>query len=257
MLVLSRRESETILFPSLGITLEVLRIQGKRTRIGIDAPSDIPIVRDEIVDLKSIEFTPNEVTTAERLSSLVHAVCGRLEKATTELNRLHAILDESQVDGAQASIENVFRELQSLEREANDALEDARSAKQTTHAMIVEEDASERKLLESHLRLNNFEVTTASDGEDALDYLSMHAAPDVILLDMMMPCCDGPEFVKKIRADQRFSGMKLFAINGTESDTLVGATGECGVDGWIPKPLDPENLVDTLCRQVDHGASAV
>ena len=59
MLVLSRREADKILFPSLGITVEVLRVQGNRTRLGIDAPANVPILRYEIADLKEIEFAPD------------------------------------------------------------------------------------------------------------------------------------------------------------------------------------------------------
>ena len=53
MLVLSRRESDQILFPSLGIAVEVLRVQGNTARLGISAPTEIPILRHEIADLKA------------------------------------------------------------------------------------------------------------------------------------------------------------------------------------------------------------
>ncbi len=48
MLVLSRKESQRIVLPSLGVTVEVLEIRGGRVRIGIEAPSEIPVYRQEI-----------------------------------------------------------------------------------------------------------------------------------------------------------------------------------------------------------------
>ena len=64
MLVLTRKESEKILFPSLGISVEVLRVRGNKTQLGIDAPIDVPILRHEIADLKAIEFArANKPTT--------------------------------------------------------------------------------------------------------------------------------------------------------------------------------------------------
>jgi carbon storage regulator CsrA len=50
MLVLSRRFQETIKFPQLDITIEILRIKGKSVRVGVDAPVEIKVVRGELFD---------------------------------------------------------------------------------------------------------------------------------------------------------------------------------------------------------------
>jgi carbon storage regulator len=50
MLVLSRSNQQKIVFPSLGIIVEVLQITSSRVRIGIDAPTDVPIHRSEVAD---------------------------------------------------------------------------------------------------------------------------------------------------------------------------------------------------------------
>ena len=50
MLVLSRRVNEKIILPDLGITVQVTAIQGGRVRIGIEAPPDIAVLRQELVD---------------------------------------------------------------------------------------------------------------------------------------------------------------------------------------------------------------
>jgi len=50
MLVLSRSSRQKIVFPGLGITIEVLRIAGRRVRIGIDAPTDVTVHRSEVAD---------------------------------------------------------------------------------------------------------------------------------------------------------------------------------------------------------------
>ena len=58
MLVLSRRESDKVLFPSLGISVEVLRVQGNKTRLGITAPADVPILRHEIAGFEGDRIRP-------------------------------------------------------------------------------------------------------------------------------------------------------------------------------------------------------
>ncbi len=98
MLVLSRRESDRILFPSLGISIEVLRIQGNKTRLGIDAPADIPILRHEIASLKDVEFSSESQTQTGQLRELVHAIRGRLDTAATQLNQLHSAFDVASND---------------------------------------------------------------------------------------------------------------------------------------------------------------
>ena len=50
MLVLSRGARQKIVFPTLGITVEILQIAGKRVRVGIDAPTDVPVHRNEVVE---------------------------------------------------------------------------------------------------------------------------------------------------------------------------------------------------------------
>jgi carbon storage regulator CsrA len=50
MLVLSRRRNETIVLPGLGITVRVVRLNGRTVRLGIEAPPDVKVVRGELVD---------------------------------------------------------------------------------------------------------------------------------------------------------------------------------------------------------------
>ncbi len=254
MLVLSRRESDKVLFPSLGISVEVLRVQGNKTRLGITAPADVPILRHEIADLKEIEFAPGQQFSDNRLQELVHAIRNRLEVASVNLNELHSSLDSVGNQSAQGLIEDLFRELQSLEREANRVLEDSGvPVNHIPQALLVEDSATERQLLEAYLDLCGFNVTTAEDGQDALDYLSLHARPDVVLLDMMMPRIDGPAFIRTVRADPKLRGLSIFAISGSESKDFDIPTGPLGVDRWYLKPLNAKALVSDVATHLTNA----
>ena len=255
MLVLSRRETERVLFPTLGISIEVLRVRGNTTRLGIDAPPDIPVLRHEIAQRKRIELTPDSGTTAEQLRALAHAVRHRLDSAATSLNRLHQKLDQDRDELGQQIVMQLFEDLQALEREANQALEWSAAAK-SLHVLVVEDNAVERQLLASFLELSGLNVTTASDGQDALEYLSLHARPDAVLLDMMMPRCDGPCFVKHVRSDPQLGGLKIFAVSGVEPSTLGLDTGTGGIDGWFPKPFEPAELVIALDQRLLNPVAA-
>jgi carbon storage regulator CsrA len=59
MLVLSRRRNEKVVFPTLGITIEVRRIAGNRVQLAIAAPANIPVFRNEVLERRIREATQN------------------------------------------------------------------------------------------------------------------------------------------------------------------------------------------------------
>ncbi len=113
-------------------------------------------------------------------------------------------------------------------------------------ALVVEDNANESALLACVLRLNGFRVDTATDGCHALDYLATHRKPDVVLLDMRMPRCDGPTTISKIRSNPQLSDLRVVAVSGYRSSELGVGTGPLGVDRWFCKPVDPRRLVNEL-----------
>jgi carbon storage regulator CsrA len=60
MLVLSRRPKEKVVFPTLGISIEVYRVAGKRVQLAIAAPDNVPILRHELLERRAREATQNE-----------------------------------------------------------------------------------------------------------------------------------------------------------------------------------------------------
>ena len=250
MLVLSRREMEKVLFPTLGISVEVLRIQGNKARLGIDAPADIPVLRHELTERKSVELTPDASETRQQLVDMAHLVRRRLDSASTALNLLHRELDGNAQEHVQEIVLKLYRDLESLEREANQLIEWTDTAK-TRHLLVVDDNAVERKLMSTVLEMNGLNVTTARDGREALDFLSMHALPDAVLLDMHMPRCDGPEFVRLARSDPHLRSLRIFAVSGAEPGSLGVSHDADGINGWFPKPFDPAELISVLDRRLD------
>jgi CheY-like chemotaxis protein len=113
-------------------------------------------------------------------------------------------------------------------------------------ALLVEDDASQRELLAGFLRMAGMEVDTAGDGADALDYLHSHSKPDVLLLDMNLPRCDGATAVRSIRHDPALAGLRIVAVSGSSPDDYDLARGPDGIDRWFRKPIDPASLFREL-----------
>ena len=245
MLVLTRRADQKIIFPTVGITIDVLRIKGNVVKIGIDAPADVQVLRQEIAgDLSKLPppaQLPRRMSREER-----HTLLNRLNAATIALHLLRRQLDGGYFEDADKTLIKILEEFGALERDMSRAT----APPATRKALLVEDDRNECELLAGYLRLSGFDVQTAGDGADALEQLTQHERPDVVLLDMLMPRCNGARTVEMIRRNPSFEGLKVFAISGTAPGEMGVSTGPRGIDRWFSKPVNPETLVNEMRREL-------
>ena len=113
---------------------------------------------------------------------------------------------------------------------------------QTARLLLVDDEPGLRAAVQAYLQDEGFEVTIAVDGEDAWEK-AQQMLPDLVISDVMMPRCDGYELLRRIRADERLGGVPLIFLTakGMTVDRTQGY--EAGVDDYIPKPFDPNELV--------------
>jgi len=261
MLVLTRRETEKILLPDLGVTVELMSVSGNRARLGISAPKSVRILREEVAANGRLIQEAAARGTFNR--DFAHEMRNRLNGAGIALEMLRLHLEAGNSTSALGPLEKVAEELNGLMADLLAAESAAAAAKASAkasakarrpwRALLVEDNANESNLLAGYLRMTGFEVDTAGDGADALDYLHSHDRPDVVLLDMLMPRCDGPTTVGRIRRDPHLDGMKIYAVSGTSQKRFDVQTGPAGVDRWFTKPVDPRELV----RQIDSELAAL
>lgn len=258
MLVLTRREEQKIVFPTVGVTVEVLRIKGNVAKIGIQAPMNVPVLREEIMTDADRRREPSSNGLT---SELRHALRNRLNASTIALHLLRRQVELGRVEDAEHTFHKICEELAALEREisANSpgkADVPSREDSPGIRALLVEDDKNECELLAGYLRMCGFEVNSVNDGAEAIDYLNKNPLPDVVLLDMLMPRFNGAKTIDMIRRNPRLTGLKVFAISGTNPDDLGIATGPRGIDRWFSKPVNPESLVKEMSRELAaHGAA--
>ena len=251
MLVLSRRKGEKIVFPAIGVELELLKVQGNTARLGINAPRHIKILRDEL----SAHGDADHHDVAEpETAGMSHDMRNRLHTATLALELLKKQLELGQAEHAESTVQNLLFEFASLDREARGDVPAAPgSGRPHVKTLLVEDDPNESALMAGFLRINGFDVAEACDGVAALEYLSAHELPDLVLLDMLMPRYNGRETIDAIRQSAAFRQLKVFAISGTSPAELGVEMGPRGVDRWFQKPVHPETLV----REISHELASV
>jgi DNA-binding response OmpR family regulator len=105
--------------------------------------------------------------------------------------------------------------------------------------LIVEDEAMVADVVGRYLRRDGFEVMTVGDGVAALA-ASRDYAPDLVILDLMLPKIDGLEVCRSIRARSTVPIIVVTA-KGEEADRIVGL--ELGADDYVAKPFSPRELV--------------
>lgn len=121
--------------------------------------------------------------------------------------------------------------------------------------LVVDDTASIRFLIRTNLELAGFDVIEAEDGQDCLDVLrDLETLPDVITMDMMMPRMDGVTAITRIRSHERYSGIGLVMVSTQSQQIDLNRAAAAGVDDYVTKPFDPDNLVETVRRVLQSRA---
>ena len=121
--------------------------------------------------------------------------------------------------------------------------------------LVVDDDDVIRQLITVHLELEGFEVIPAVDGQDALDKVK-DARPDVVTLDVMMPRVDGWEAAARLRADPETAHVKVILLSARAQESDIQRGERIGVDAYLTKPFDPDELIDVVRRLMEASGSA-
>jgi CheY-like chemotaxis protein len=111
--------------------------------------------------------------------------------------------------------------------------------------LVVDDDEVIRQLIAVNLNLEGFEVSTATDGQDCLDRV-LDVMPDVITLDVMMPCLDGWSTAERLRTEEATRHIKVVLITARAQDDDRRRGLGIGVDAYLTKPFDPAELIQVV-----------
>ena len=108
--------------------------------------------------------------------------------------------------------------------------------------LVVEDQEDNRQIVRDLLTANDYEMTEAENGEEALAAVAKDR-PDLILMDIQLPVIDGYEAARRIKADPTLRHIPIiavtsYALSGDEAKALAA-----GCDGYIAKPFSPRQLL--------------
>ena len=112
---------------------------------------------------------------------------------------------------------------------------------ESDHVLVVDDDRGIRELVGAYLEKQGLRVTLAANGREMRNAL-MHATPDLVLLDIMMPGEDGLTLCRELRAGKhRAIPIVMLTARDDETDRVVGL--ELGADDYVPKPFAVRELL--------------
>lgn len=111
--------------------------------------------------------------------------------------------------------------------------------------LLVDDELNVRETILELLILNDFDVKTASNGQDALDLLD-YWSPDLIICDIMMPIMNGNEFHRVVREDYSLGSIPFIFLTAKNEDNLFRKCLLEGADDFISKPFKINQLIEVV-----------
>jgi chemotaxis family two-component system response regulator PixH len=114
-----------------------------------------------------------------------------------------------------------------------------------TTILLVEDSLTETQVLTRFLKQGGITVVSARSGEEAKIKLESHT-PDLVILDVILPGKSGFELCRELKtnSDTQRIPVVICSTKGTEADKLWGSM--LGADAYIPKPIDMQQLLQTI-----------
>ena len=128
-------------------------------------------------------------------------------------------------------------------------------ASQSNHILIVDDDATTRKLLTAILGKYGYSITEAPDGEDAWQLLQIKSGRfDLVLLDRKMPRLDGVALLTRLKSEKSLCHIPVILLSGMTEDADFIEGIRLGAHGYLAKPINAEMLLTMIRTTIrnDH-----
>jgi DNA-binding response OmpR family regulator len=121
--------------------------------------------------------------------------------------------------------------------------------------LVVEDDPDQLEVIRSTLKTAGFAIGTAANGIDAL-LKTRSVAPDLIVLDLMLPGLNGFDICESLRQDPATASVPIIMLTGMHGQFGRFAGLEAGASEFLFKPFNPEELISKVEELLSRAASA-
>ena len=272
MLILSRREAEKVLFPGLGISVEITRVQGRSVRLGIQAPDEIRIIRGELEatadpiprkrDRKkskcSVESSPAIQKCLDAANLAIHLAQNQLrqnlnEKAEDALNHALECLETLQ------NVSGITEDTNLSSASVNEVQSDYKLDREKV-ALVVNDLNYPTEQLIDQLSSLGYQTTHFNNGESLIEFLQSQEQPNLILLlspvqlteitttqkiDPLTlqtaPNISTNEVIPKpVVANQKIeqSSLRMFGVGSLQKSTRTYVMQDIEITSWFAETTD-------------------
>ena len=118
--------------------------------------------------------------------------------------------------------------------------------------LLAEDEEHIAKLVAFKLAREGYEVTIARNGKEAIDQLLLKPW-NLLILDVMMPICDGWQVLKQVRATPALAAVPVVMLTAKSYQQDMANAAELGATQFIKKPFEPANLAAAIRKLVEGG----
>jgi two-component system, chemotaxis family, chemotaxis protein CheY len=111
--------------------------------------------------------------------------------------------------------------------------------------LVVDDSGTVRQQVSMALKQAGFAIVEAADGQEALAAIESNRAIDMVVCDVNMPVLNGLEMVEKVKKNPAHKALPILMLTTEGQPSMIRRAKEAGAVGWIVKPFDANQLVQT------------
>ena len=258
MLILSRREAEKVLFPGLGISVEITRVQGRSVRLGIQAPDEIRIIRGELKETADLKVRKRRKTQSEFSAASPPAIQKCLDAANLAIHLAQNQLRQNLNERAEDALNHALECLKALQDAAgttekpnltSTSVSEAQSnylVSRKKMALIVNDVDHSPEHLISQLSLLGYQTTQFNHGESLIKFLQSREQPnfakqtDRQTLDTGIKSSYSKALFERAAPDQetRYSSLRMFGVGSLQRSSRTYVVQDIEVTSWFADTAD-------------------